>query len=188
MTTTPQTSSTFVNRNTGKPSSAPQTSVTAQPSVSTQATVPPPPASAAPAPATPASPLPTGADYLHRCLWTATDPAKRLHPVVDHRYTELPVRGRFDRGVQLAAVEQAQLQDHHQRRQGVVVEREQPTADELLIEPRRGGLRARRCRRLDCQGRRYRLLEPLGRRLLSASAKSRTNPPRILQVSGGMFV
>ena len=116
-------------RDTGAPSSAPETSVTAQPSATTQATVPPPPAPAAPAPA---SPLPTGAQITYSVTGTKapfdqitityTDasgvrrsPAQPVHSVDDHRHTDLDVRGRLDRSVQLAAVEQAQLLDHPQR-------------------------------------------------------------------------
>jgi serine/threonine protein kinase len=61
----------LVNRNTGKPSSAQEPNVTAQPSVATQATVPPPPAtSTAPAPETPPSPLPVGAQVTYTVTGT----------------------------------------------------------------------------------------------------------------------
>src|ERR1700721_158795 len=51
-------------------------------------------------------------DHLHRCLGDAADAVQRIHPVDDHADTDLSVRRRFDRGVQLAAVEQTQLQGH----------------------------------------------------------------------------
>jgi hypothetical protein len=59
---------------------------------------------------------------LCRRLWAVTHPAQRLHSVVDDRDTDLDVRRRLGAGVQPVPGEQAQLLDHHQRRNGALVE------------------------------------------------------------------
>ena len=62
--------------------------------------------------------------------------AQRLHPVVDDGHTDLAIRRRLGPGVQPVPGQQAQLLDHHQRRDGAVVEQHRLTADELLMVSR----------------------------------------------------
>jgi serine/threonine protein kinase len=71
--------------------------------------------------------------FLHGRIGDATDHSQRLHTLDDHAHAGLGVRRRLDRGDESAAVEQAQLQDHPQRRQGVGGQRKKPATSDLRI-------------------------------------------------------
>ena len=71
--------------------------------------------------------------HLRRRIRSPAHPAQRVHPVVVDRDSDLAVRSRLRPGVQPVPGQQAQLLDHDERRNGVVVQYRQRGADQLLM-------------------------------------------------------